>query len=101
MESSVKSFQDSIGDGIGALRYERRGYGDRILVLLNMNTESVLMTIESGTILVSTDFDRVGQKVTGTVKMKGVEGNGHRFRFLNFASARAIPAAQAFRMEGL
>ena len=32
------------------------------------------MTIESGTILVSTDFDLVAQKVTGTVKIKGVEG---------------------------
>jgi hypothetical protein len=32
------------------------------------------MAIESGTILASTDFDRDGQKVTGTVEIKAAEG---------------------------
>jgi alpha-glucosidase len=58
----------------GVLRYERRGDDDRILVALNMSADSVQMTIESGTILASTDFDRDGQKVNGTVEMKTAEG---------------------------
>jgi alpha-glucosidase len=56
------------------LRYERRGDWDRVLVLLNMGTDSVPMTIESGTILASTDFDRNGQNVSGTVELKAAEG---------------------------
>jgi alpha-glucosidase len=55
------------------LRYERRGDSDRILVLLNMGTDSVQMTIESGTILASTNFERDGQKVNGAVEMKAAE----------------------------
>src|SRR5260370_29192820 len=58
----------------GVLRYERRGDEDRILVLLNMSTDSVRMTTESGTILVSTDFERDRQRVNGTVEMKAAEG---------------------------
>jgi hypothetical protein len=56
------------------LRYERRGDKDRILVLLNMGTDSVRMTTESGTILASTDFDLDRQRVNGTVEMKAAEG---------------------------
>jgi hypothetical protein len=58
----------------GVLRYERRGDEDRILVLLNMGTDSVQMTVESGTILASTEFDRDGQRVNGIVEMKAAEG---------------------------
>jgi alpha-glucosidase len=58
----------------GVLRYERRGVEDRILVLLNMSTDSVQMTTESGTILASTEFDRDGQRVNGMVEMKAAEG---------------------------
>jgi alpha-glucosidase len=58
----------------GALRYERRGDEDRILVLLNMSADSVRTTVEGGTILASTDFDRGGQRVNGVVEMKAAEG---------------------------
>jgi glycosidase len=58
----------------GVLRYERRGDEDRILVLLNMGTDSVRITSESGTILASTDFDLDRQRVNGTVEMKAAEG---------------------------
>ena len=58
----------------GVLRYERRGDEDRILVLLNMGTDSVQMTVERGTILASTEFDRDGQRVNGIVEMKAAEG---------------------------
>jgi alpha-glucosidase len=58
----------------GVLRYERRGEGDRILMLLNMSMDPVQMTTESGTILVSTYFDRDGQNVNGVVDMNAAEG---------------------------
>jgi alpha-glucosidase len=58
----------------GVLRYERRGDKDRMLVLLNLGTDSVRILLEAGTILASTDFDREGQKVNGTVEMKAAEG---------------------------
>ena len=61
------------GDG-GVLRYERRGDEDRILVLLNLSGDSVRMTVESGTILASTEFDRDGQQVNGVVELKAAEG---------------------------
>jgi sugar diacid utilization regulator len=38
-----------------------------------MGTDSVQMTIESGTILASTNFERDGQKVNGAVEMKAAE----------------------------
>src|ERR1700692_4819220 len=63
-----------VGADKGVLRYERRGDDDRILVLLNMSADSVGMTTESGTILASTEFDREGQKLNGTVEMKAAEG---------------------------
>jgi hypothetical protein len=46
----------------GVLRCERKGDEDRILVLMNMSTDSAQRTIENGTILASTEFDRDGQK---------------------------------------
>jgi hypothetical protein len=58
----------------GVLRYERRGVGDRILVLLNMSTDSVQTTTKSGTNLASTEFDRDGRKVNGRVEIKAAEG---------------------------
>ena len=77
----------------GVLRYERRGDDDRILVLLNMSTESVRMTTESGTILASTEFDREGRKVNGTLEMKAAEG-----MVINLDS---YFRGDTFRMEGL
>jgi alpha-glucosidase len=61
------------GDG-GVLRYERSGDDDRILVLLNLSADSVRMTVENGTILASTGFDRDGQQVNGAVELKAAEG---------------------------
>jgi alpha-glucosidase len=58
----------------GVLRYERRGDEDRILVLLNMSADSVRTTVEGGTILVSTEFDRDGQRVDNIVELKAAEG---------------------------
>ena len=43
-------------------------------MLLNMSTDSASVTVESGRILVSTDFDRNGQRVNGVVEMKAAEG---------------------------
>jgi alpha-glucosidase len=56
------------------LRYERVGDKGRILVLMNMGTDPVPTTTESGTVLASTDFDRDGQKMGGAVEMKAAEG---------------------------
>jgi len=56
------------------LRYERRGEEDRVVILLNMSADSVQVAVESKTILVSTHFDRDGQKVSSTVDMRGAEG---------------------------
>jgi hypothetical protein len=39
-----------------------------------MGADSVRMTVESGTILASTHFDRVRQKVNGAIDLKGAEG---------------------------
>ena len=72
--SLVSGRMQSISTDSGVLRYERRGHADRILVLLNMSANSVRMTVESGTILASTSFDRDGQKVNGTIEMNAAEG---------------------------
>jgi len=64
----------SVSADTGVLRYERRGDHDRILVLLNLSGDSVRMTVESGTILASTEFDRDGQQVNGVVELKAAEG---------------------------
>jgi alpha-glucosidase len=64
----------SVSADKSVLRYERRGEGDRILMLLNMCMDPVRITIESGTILASTYFNRDGQKVSGVVEMKAAEG---------------------------
>jgi len=64
----------SVGADGGVLRYERRGDDDRILVLLNMSTDSVRVSTGRGTILASTEFDRDGQRVNGMVEMKAAEG---------------------------
>jgi alpha-glucosidase len=65
--------QSVSADG-NVLRYGRVGDEDRILILLNMGMEPIRMTIESGTILASTYFDREGQNINGTVDMKAAEG---------------------------
>jgi alpha-glucosidase len=73
-QSLVSGRMQSIGADSGVLRYERRGHADRILVLLNMSANSVRMSVESGTVLASTSFDRNGQKVNGTIEMNAAEG---------------------------
>jgi alpha-glucosidase len=70
----VSGRMQSISADRGVLRYERRGYADRILVLLNLSANSVRLTVESGTVLASTGFDRDGQKVNGTIEMNAAEG---------------------------
>lgn len=56
------------------LRYHRTGEEDHIVVLLNMGSDPVRMTIESGTILASTYPGREGQRVSGMVDMEVAEG---------------------------
>jgi alpha-glucosidase len=58
----------------GVLRFERRGEKDRILVLLNMSANSVRTSVEDGTILASTGFDRDREQVNGVVEMTAAEG---------------------------
>ena len=58
----------------GVLRYERKGKQDRILVLLNMTANSVRTSVERGSILACTGFDREGQQVNGIVEMDAAEG---------------------------
>lgn len=72
--SLVSGRMQSISAESGVLSYERRGHEDRILVLLNMSANSVRMTVESGTVLASTSFDRDGQEVSGTIEMNAAEG---------------------------
>jgi alpha-glucosidase len=72
--SLVSGRMQSISADSGVLRYERRGHADRILVLLNMSANSVRMSVESGTVLASTSFDRDGQRVNGAIEMNAAEG---------------------------
>ena len=58
----------------GVLRYERASPEDRILVLLNMSKDSVQVAIGSGTVLASTNLDRDGQKLSGTIMLEAAEG---------------------------
>jgi alpha-glucosidase len=58
----------------GVLRYQRQGEEEHILVLLNMGQDPERITIESGSVLVSTYLDREGQKVSGTVDLEVAEG---------------------------
>ncbi len=56
------------------LRYERTGEANRILVILNMATEPVQVTIAAGSVLVSTYLDREGNKVSGQIDLRATEG---------------------------
>ncbi len=57
------------------LRYERTGHGRRLLVLLNMSAEPAHVAVaEGGTVLVSTQLDREGTKLSGQVELRPAEG---------------------------
>jgi alpha-glucosidase len=56
------------------LRYERVGSAERLLVLLNLGLDPVKCQVQSGTILLSTRFDRDGQRVQSIATVRGAEG---------------------------
>ena len=58
----------------GVLRYRRIGHHDRILVVLNMSADPATIAIESGSVLLSTCFDREGKTLHETVDLKSGEG---------------------------
>ena len=57
------------------LRYERTGHGERFMVLLNMGQEPAQAAVaERGTVLVSTQLDREGTRVSGETELRAAEG---------------------------
>ena len=65
---------ETVGAESNVLRYMRAGEGLRILVLLNLGSESMKVTVPSGTILAATLPDREGHKITGEIDLNGAEG---------------------------
>jgi alpha-glucosidase len=60
------------------LAYERLSEDDRLMVVLNLGPQQAVIALPAGTtsgiVLVSTDSDRDGQKVTGAVSLRGYDG---------------------------
>ena len=56
------------------LRYERTNGDEQMMVLLNMGSDSVKVTVGAGTILVSTNSDWKTKSVDGMVELRGAEG---------------------------
>jgi alpha-glucosidase len=56
------------------LRYERGSGEERVLVLLNFSSEAAMISLEKGTILLSTGLAREGEAVRGAVELNGAEG---------------------------
>jgi alpha-glucosidase len=56
------------------LRYERVGSAERLLVLLNLGSDPVECQVQNGAILLSTRFDRDGQRVRDMIAVRGAEG---------------------------
>jgi len=56
------------------LRYERVSSAERLLVLLNLGSDPVECQVQSGTVLLSTRFDRDGERVRDMIAVRGAEG---------------------------
>jgi alpha-glucosidase len=72
--SLVSGTLESVSAENSLLRYLRSGDEDHIVVMLNMGKDAVRTEIQIGTVLASTQLDREGEHVSGSVEIRGGEG---------------------------
>ena len=56
------------------LRYRRTDVGERVEVLLNLSHQPATVSVEAGTILLSTYLDKQGELVGGALHLRPAEG---------------------------